>query len=140
MFVNSISNLIVSVVFSSYIRQYKQYIFFIRTATHSNFDEMHKIFIGGYTDSAHSTILDGFNGIIGGKTRKDTAAQFHISDGFLRHSHEINVRAESFRISNKCFCLLATYVQNLSVFVINVFSCLFFFTQAPTGISTASLT
>lgn len=82
---------------------------------------MHKIFIGGYTDSAHSTILDGFNGIIGGKTRKDTAAQFHISDGFLRHSHEINVRAESFRISNKCFCLLATYVQNLSEFVINVF-------------------
>lgn len=28
---------------------------------------MHKVFIGGYTDSAHSTILNGFNGIIGGE-------------------------------------------------------------------------
>ncbi|XP_056012893.1 uncharacterized protein LOC125678424 isoform X7 [Ostrea edulis] len=38
----------------------------IHQTSHSAFDEMHKVFIGGHTDSAHSTILDGFNGIIGG--------------------------------------------------------------------------
>ncbi|XP_062614011.1 uncharacterized protein LOC134275752 isoform X2 [Saccostrea cucullata] len=40
--------------------------FNIHQSSHSAFDEMHKVFIGGYTDSGHSTILSGFNGIIGG--------------------------------------------------------------------------
>lgn len=96
MFVNSIFNVIVSFGFLGllYIRQYK---LFFYTATHSNFDEMHKVFIGGYTDSAHSTILDGFNGIIGGKTRNEVTT-FSV------------------------ILMKSTYVKNLSVFVINVFA------------------
>lgn len=96
MFVNSIFNVIGVFFFSAYCISGIYTIFFY-TATHSNFDEMHKVFIGGYTDSAHSTILDGFNGIIGGKTRNEVTT-FSV------------------------ILMKSTYVKNLSVFVINVFA------------------
>lgn len=97
MFFNSIFNVIVSFVFSAYYISGNINKILFYTATHSNFDEMHKVFIGGYTDSAHSTILDGFNGIIGGKTRNEVTT-FSV------------------------ILMKSTYVKNLSVFVINVFA------------------
>lgn len=43
-----------------------------------NFDEMYKVFIGGYIDFVYFIILDGFNGIIGGKIRNEVMIFFVI--------------------------------------------------------------
>lgn len=61
---------------------------------------MHKVFIGGYTDSAHSTILDGFNGIIGGKTRNEVTT---FSVILMKSTYVKNLSV--FVFCNKCFCL-----------------------------------
>lgn len=39
---------------------------------------MYKVFIGGYIDFVYFIILDGFNGIIGGKIRNEVMIFFVI--------------------------------------------------------------
>lgn len=96
MFVNLIFNVIVFFVFLVYyiLGNINKILFNI--VIYFNFDEMYKVFIGGYIDFVYFIILDGFNGIIGGKIRNEVKIFFVI---FMK----------------------LMYVKNFFVFVINVF-------------------
>lgn len=56
---------------------------------------MYKVFIGGYIDFVYFIILDGFNGIIGGKIRNEVMIFFVIFMKLIMWSV----------FCNKCFCL-----------------------------------
>lgn len=78
MFDNLIFNVIVFFVFLVYyiLGNINKILFYI--VIYFNFDEMYKVFIGGYIDFVYFIILDGFNGIIGGKIRNEVMIFFVI--------------------------------------------------------------